>query len=92
MHCSTAGEPLNPQVFYTFEKATGLKILNGFGQSESTVMVANFEWLDIDPGAMGKPNPIYNIDIVDEDGKSVRVGVEGELVVRDVKPINLWDF
>ncbi|NLX63807.1 MAG: AMP-binding protein [Clostridiaceae bacterium] len=94
VHCSTAGEPLNPQVFYTFEKYTGLKILNGFGQSESTVMVANFEWLDIDPGAMGKPNPAYNIDIVDEDGNSVPVGVEGELVVRDVdtnKPVGLFN-
>lgn len=94
VHCSTAGEPLNPQVFYTFEKVTGLKILNGFGQSESTVMVANYEWMDIDPGAMGKPNPIYNIDVVDEDGKSVPEGVEGELVVRDVdtnKPVGLFD-
>lgn len=93
VHCSTAGEPLNPQVFYTFEKATGLKILNGFGQSESSVMVANFEWMDIDPGAMGKPNPAYNIDIVDEDGKSVPVGVEGELVVREAdtnKPVGLF--
>ena len=94
VHCSTAGEPLNPQVFYTFEKATGLKILNGFGQSESTVMVANYEWMDIDPGAMGKPNPTYNIDVVDENGKSVPEGVEGELVVRDVdtnKPVGLFN-
>lgn len=94
VHCSTAGEPLNPQVFYTFEKATGLKILNGFGQSESTVMVANFEWLDIDPGAMGKPNPAYKIDVVDEDGNSVPEGVEGELVVRGVdtnKPVGLFN-
>ncbi|MGI6085571.1 MAG: AMP-binding protein [Acetivibrionales bacterium] len=93
VHCSTAGEPLNPQVFYTFEKATGLKILNGFGQSESTVMVANYEWMDVDPGAMGKPNPIYHIDIVDEEGKSVPDGVEGELVVRDAdtnKPVGLF--
>jgi acetyl-CoA synthetase len=92
-HCSTAGEPLNPQVFYRWEKATGMKILNGFGQSESTVMIANFEWFDIDPGAMGKPNPVYNIDVVDEDGKSVPAGVEGELIVRDVdtdKPVGLF--
>ncbi len=92
-HCSTAGEPLNPQVFYTWKKATGLNILNGFGQSESTVMIANFEWFEIDPGAMGKPNPTYHIDIVDEDGRSVPAGVEGELVVRDVntnKPVGLF--
>ncbi|NLO93740.1 MAG: AMP-binding protein [Clostridiaceae bacterium] len=93
VHCSTAGEPLNPQVFYTFERETGLQIINGFGQSESSVMIANFEWMDIDPGAMGKPNPIYNIDIVDENDNSVPVGVEGELVVRDVdtnKPVGLF--
>lgn len=93
VHCSTAGEPLNPQVFYTFERETGLQIINGFGQSESSVMIANFEWMDIDPGAMGKSNPIYNIDIVDENDNSVPVGVEGELVVRDVdtnKPVGLF--
>ena len=93
VHCSTAGEPLNPQVFHTFEKATGQKIMNGFGQTETTVIVASFEWLDIDPGAMGKPNPAYNIDIVDEDGNTVPVGVEGELVIRDVdshKPVGLF--
>ncbi len=93
VHCSTAGEPLNPQVFYTFQKETGLKILNGFGQSETTVIVANFEWLDMDPGAMGKPNPAYKVDIVDEEGNSVPAGVEGELVIRDVdthKPAGLF--
>ena len=94
VHCSTAGEPLNPQVFHTFEKATGQKIMNGFGQTETTVIVASFEWLDIDPGAMGKPNPAYKIDIVDEDGNTVPVGVEGELVIKDVdsrKPVGLFN-
>lgn len=93
VHCSTAGEPLNPQVYHTFEKITGLRIHNGFGQTESTVMVANFEWLDIQPGSMGMPNPLYHIDVVDEEGRSVPAGVEGELVVRDVdtnKPVGLF--
>jgi acetyl-CoA synthetase len=93
VHCSTAGEPLNPQVFYEFLKATGLKIRNGFGQSETSVLVANFEWMDADPGAMGKPNPAYRIDIVDEEGNSVPAGVEGELIIRDVdtcKPVGLF--
>ena len=84
VHCSTAGEPLNPQVYYTFLKETGLKILNGFGQSETSVLVANFEWLEIDPGAMGKPNPAYQIDVVDDEGVSVPADVEGELVIRNV--------
>jgi len=93
VHCSTAGEPLNPQVFNTFLEATGLKILNGFGKSETTVLVANFEWFDVDPGAMGKPNPAYQIDVVDENNQSVPVGVEGELVIRGAdtnKPAGLF--
>lgn len=93
VHCSTAGEPLNPDVFSRFKKRTGLDILNGFGQSETTVLVANFEWLDIPPGAMGKPNPAYKIDIVDENDCSCPPGEEGELIIRGVdsnKPAGLF--
>jgi len=93
VHASTAGEPLNPDVFNRFRNLTGLSILNGFGQTETTVLVANFEWLEIHPGAMGKPNPAYKIDIVDENGCSCPVGVEGELVIREVdsnKPVGLF--
>ncbi|NLD48415.1 MAG: AMP-binding protein, partial [Clostridiaceae bacterium] len=93
VHCSTAGEPLNPDVYSRFQKRTGLGILNGFGQTETTVLVANFEWLDILPGAMGKPNPAYNIDIVDENDCTCPAGVEGELVIRGVdsnKPAGLF--
>ncbi len=84
VHCSTAGEPLNPDVFKRFMEKSGLPILNGFGQTETSVLVANFEWFDVIPGAMGKPNPAYAIDVVDDDGHSVADGVEGELVVRNV--------
>ena len=83
VHCSTAGEPLNPDVYNRFLNRTGLSILNGFGQSETTVLVANFEWLDIHPGAMGKPNPAYKVDVVDENDCSCPAGVEGELVIRE---------
>ncbi|HBN84005.1 MAG TPA: acetyl-CoA synthetase [Clostridiales bacterium] len=92
VHCSTAGEPLNPDVFQRFYQKTGLQILNGFGQTETSVLVANFEWFDVLPGSMGKPNPAYNIDIADEDGNSCREGVEGELIIRGVnqnKPVGL---
>ena len=92
-HCSTAGEPLNPEVYNRFLSETGLPIMNGFGQSETTVMVANFEWLNTQPGSMGKPNPAYDIDVVDQDGNSCPAGVEGELVVRGVdknKPAGLF--
>lgn len=93
VHCSTAGEPLNPEIFNRFKKLTGLEILNGFGQTETTVIVANYEWLKVDPGAMGMPNPAYNIDVVDENNKSCPVGEEGELVIRGVdsnKPSGLF--
>ena len=84
VHCSTAGEPLNPDVFNKFLRITGVPILNGFGQSETSVLVANFEWFDVLPGSMGKPNPAYAIDIVDADGNTCADGVEGELVIRNV--------
>lgn len=93
VHCSTAGEPLNPEVYNRFLKLTGHRILNGFGQTETTVLVANFEWLDIHPGAMGKPNPAYKIDVVDENDCSCSPGVEGELVIREAdsnKPVGLF--
>lgn len=93
VHCSTAGEPLNPEIFNRFKKLTGLDILNGFGQTETTVIVANYEWLKVDPGAMGMPNPAYNIDVVDENNNSCPSGEEGELVIRNVdteKPAGLF--
>lgn len=93
VHCSTAGEPLNPDVYNRFLTETGIRILNGFGQTETTVLVASFEWLETDPGAMGKPNPAYNIDVVDENGCSCPAGVEGELVIRDAdtnRPVGLF--
>ena len=82
VHCSTAGEPLNPDVFNKFSEKTGIPILNGFGQSETSVLVANFEWFKVIPGSMGKPNPAYDIDVVDADDNSCAEGVEGELVIR----------
>lgn len=83
-HCCMAGEPLNPEVFNRWQEITGLRIYEGFGQSESSVLLANFEWFDPIPGSMGKPSPLYNIDVIDEQGNSCDVGEEGELVVRDV--------
>ena len=86
-HATTAGEALNPEVFYQFEKATGLRIHEGFGQTEMTLGIATLYGTDIKPGAMGKPIPGYGIDIVDSDGKSVEDGINGEIVIRtDPKP------
>ena len=83
-HCCIAGEPLNPEVFKQFKEITGLKLTEGFGQSESSVLVANFEWFDPKPGSMGKPSPLYDIDIVDSNENSCPDGEEGEIVVRNV--------
>ncbi len=81
-HASIAGEPLNPEVFNQFLKATGLKLCEGFGQSESSVLLANFEWFEPTPGSTGKPSPLYDIDLIDEDGRSCPDGEEGEIVIR----------
>lgn len=81
---NTAGEPLNPEVYYQFKKATGLPIIEGFGQTEATVLCANFEWIEPKPGSMGKPSPLYDVDIVDEQGKSCPAGVEGNIVIKNL--------
>jgi acetyl-CoA synthetase len=83
-HACTAGEPLNPEVFNQFKKATGLEIIEGFGQTETTVLCANFQWITPKPGSMGKPSPLYDIDIVDENGRSCPAGVEGNIVIKSL--------
>ena len=86
-HATTAGEALNPEVFYQFEKATGLQVAEGFGQTEMTLGIANLLGTMLKPGAMGKPVPGYGIDLVDADGQPVADGVNGEIVIRtDPKP------
>ncbi len=81
-HATTAGEALNPEVFYQFEKSTGLRIAEGFGQTEMTLGIANLLGTQLKPGAMGKPVPGYGIDLVDHDGNPVPDGVSGEIVIR----------
>ena len=84
-HATTAGEALNPEVFYQFEKATGLQIAEGFGQTEMTLSIANLVGTILKPGAMGKPVPDYGIDLVDADGNPVEDGVNGEIVIHTDK-------
>ncbi len=81
-YCCIAGEPLNPEIFYQFLKATGVKLMEGFGQTETIVTLANFPWMEPKPGSMGKPSPLFNIDIADGEGKSCAVGEEGEIVIK----------
>ena len=80
-HMTTAGEALNPEVYRQFEKATGLQILEGFGQSESTMIIGNMIGTTHKIGSMGKPAPIYDVSIVDSDGNPVDVGETGEIVI-----------
>ncbi len=80
-HMTTAGEALNPEVYRQFEKITGLQILEGFGQTESTMIIGNLTGAPHKIGSMGKPAPIYDVDLVDPDGKSVAVGETGEIVI-----------
>ncbi len=81
-YATIAGEALNPEVFQQFYNATGLKVMEGFGQSESTVMLANFRGMTPKPGSMGKPSPAFPIELVDPDGNPVKNGETGEIVVR----------
>ncbi len=86
-HATTAGEALNPEVFYQFKKATGLTIMEGFGQTETTLTIGNLVGTTPKPGSMGKAMPLYDIDIVDTDGNPVGTGENGEIVVRTDKRV-----
>ena len=91
-HMTTAGEALNPEVYRQFEKATGLQILEGFGQTESTMIIGNMIGASHKIGSMGKPTPIYKVDLLDSDGKSVATGDPGEVVIdlRNGAPCGLF--
>ena len=91
-HMTTAGEALNPEVYRQFEKATGLQIIEGFGQSETTMVIGNLRGAPHKIGSMGKPAPIYKVSLVDSDGAPVPVGEVGEIVidVSDGAPCGLF--
>ena len=80
-HMTTAGEALNPEVYRQFEKATGLQIIEGFGQTETTMVIGNLVGASHKIGSMGKPAPIYDVSIVDPDGNPVPAGETGEIVI-----------
>jgi len=77
----TAGEPLNPEVYNKFYEFTGLRLMEGFGQTELVVCIVNFPWMKPRPGSMGKPSPGYDIKLMDKDGNICDVGEEGEIVI-----------
>ncbi|MEN6641060.1 MAG: AMP-binding protein [Armatimonadia bacterium] len=91
-YCVVAGEPLNPEVFDNFLAGTNMKIMEGYGQTEMIVALATYPWLEPRPGSMGKPTPGYAVDLLDDNGESCEVGVEGEIVIRtgDTRPPGMF--
>jgi acetyl-CoA synthetase len=79
--CCIAGEALNPSVYEEFYKLTGVKLREGFGQTETTCTVLTTPWMEPKPGSMGRPNPAYNVTIIKDDGTLAEVGERGEIVV-----------
>ena len=91
-YCVVAGEPLNPSVFDAFYEATGLKLMEGFGQTEMTVSIATFPWMEPKPGSMGMPSPGYDMDLLTADGRSAEDGEQGEIIFHtdNVMPVGLF--
>ncbi|HSW64562.1 MAG TPA: AMP-binding protein [Dissulfurispiraceae bacterium] len=81
-YCVVAGEPLNPEAFNRFLEQTGIRLMEGYGQTELTVAIATWPWMEPKPGSMGKPSPWYDVDLLDDEGKSCEPGEEGQIVIR----------
>lgn len=91
-YCCTAGEALNPAVFDKFYELTGIKLMEGFGQTETTMTLGTMPWMTPKPGSMGMPNPQYDIDLVRPDGTPCEDGEKGEIVIHtnNGKPLGLF--
>ncbi len=91
-YCTTAGEALNGAVYDTFKRLTGVRLMEGFGQTETTLTLATFPWMEPKPGSMGVPNPQYDIDLLTPDGRLAEDGEQGQIVIRTDrgKPLGLF--
>ncbi|MDL2266023.1 AMP-binding protein [Parabacteroides sp. OttesenSCG-928-G07] len=91
-YCTIAGEALNPAVYETFLKLTGIKLKEGFGQTETTLTVCTLPWTEPKPGSMGLANPQYEVDLLRPDGTPAEDGEQGEIVVRygEKRPLGLF--
>ena len=91
-YCTIAGEALNPKVYEEWYRLTGIKLMEGFGQTETTLTIATYPWLEPKPGSMGKKGPVYDVDLLTADGRWAEDGEQGEIVVRTngVKPLGLF--
>ncbi|HEX6557256.1 MAG TPA: AMP-binding protein [Ktedonobacteraceae bacterium] len=91
-HCVGAGEPLNPEVIKVWEEVTGMTIRDGYGQTETVLLCANFPPIQVKPGSMGKPSPGFDVEVIDHDGNPLPPNKEGDIAVR-VKPNRpIWMF
>ncbi len=90
-HSVSAGEPLNPEVIKVWKDATGTTIYDGYGQTETVNLVANFPCLPVKPGSMGRPVPTFDVDVVNDDGERLAAGEEGHIAVRvaEERPVGL---
>lgn len=91
-YCTTAGEALNPSVYDKFFQRTGIRLMEGFGQTETTMTLGTMPWVQPKPGSMGLPNPQYDIDLIRPDGTSCEDGEKGQIVVKvgKDKPLGLF--
>ena len=91
-YCTIAGEALNPSVYDEWLRLTGIKLMEGFGQTETTLTVATYPWIGPKPGSMGKKGPVYDIDLLTSDGRWAEDGEQGEIVVRThgSRPLGLF--
>jgi len=91
-YCTTAGEALNPKVFETFYERTGIKLMEAFGQTETTVLLGTFLWMEPKPGSMGIPLPAYDVALIRPDGSLCEDGEQGEIVIRvgEKRPVGLF--
>lgn len=85
-YCCTAGEALNPAVFDKFKELTGISLMEGFGQTETTMTLGTMPWTKPKPGSMGLPNPQYDIDLIKPDGTPCEDGEKGEIVIKAPLP------
>jgi acetyl-CoA synthetase len=92
-HCTSAGEPLNPEVIRVWEERTGLTIFDAYGQTETTCLVANYRSMPVRPGSMGRPMPGYEVDVLDENGRRAADDTVGNIAVayEPERPVGLFD-
>ncbi|MDR2469259.1 MAG: AMP-binding protein [Tannerella sp.] len=91
-YCTIAGEALNPAVFESFRRLTGIKLMEGFGQTETTLTICTLPWTEPKPGSMGLPNPQYDVDLLRPDGSRAEDGEQGQIVIYTKKDRQLGLF